>query len=285
MIPEYYNDSYKSGYYVEKLRLVNGSGRFNVEKDSDVTWTRAWLLSLLLLPCSCWISDPLSEPRMGNGKLKRLFVLGLGLTTLILGSILVWYPSPDLSAEQEIVHKIAELSEKLQHANTLNDQRKTDLQAISKQFTSLIKLVKEHQDQYEDNNSPLNKKLAEYTKQGYLSANFSQSYDLSLPSVTAFLPNTVNFPNAFNPAFKISRNRAHVSVVLGIPTVKRQYQSYLVTTLQSVLDNMNQDEMDDCLIIIFIAETDPDYVYQISSDIQKQFQKHLGKQFRLSDVC
>ena len=24
MIPEYYNDSYKSGYYVEKLRLVNG---------------------------------------------------------------------------------------------------------------------------------------------------------------------------------------------------------------------------------------------------------------------
>ena len=46
-----------------------------------------------------------------------------------------------------------------------------------------------------------------------------------------------------------------------------------------------KDEMDDCLIIIFIAETDPDYVYQISSDIQKQFQKHLGKQFRLSDVC
>ena len=39
--------------------------------------------------------------------------------------------------------------------------------------------------------------------------------------------------------------------------------------------------MDDTLIIIFIAETDPDYVYQISSDIQKQFQKHLGKQFTL----
>ena len=27
---------------------------------------------------------------------------------------------------------------------------------------------------------------------------------------------------------------------LGIPTVKRQYQSYLVTTLQSVLDNMSK---------------------------------------------
>ena len=34
--------------------------------------------------------------------------------------------------------------------------------------------------------------------------------------------------------------------------------------------------MEDTLIVIFIAETDPEYVYQISSDVQKQFQKHLG---------
>ena len=45
--------------------------------------------------------------------------------------------------------------------------------------------------------------------------------------------------------------------------MKRQYQSYLVTTLQSVLDNMTEQEMADTLIIIFIAETDPEYVYQI----------------------
>ena len=35
--------------------------------------------------------------------------------------------------------------------------------------------------------------------------------------------------------------------------------------------------MEDVLIVIFIAETDPDYVYQISADVQKQFQKHLGQ--------
>ena len=38
--------------------------------------------------------------------------------------------------------------------------------------------------------------------------------------------------------------------------------------------------MEDTLIVIFIAETDPDYVYQISSDVQKQFQKHLGSDYR-----
>ena len=40
------------------------------------------------------------------------------------------------------------------------------LQGISVQFSSLLKLVKDHQDQYEDNNSLLNKRLAEYSKQG-----------------------------------------------------------------------------------------------------------------------
>ena len=83
-----------------------------------------------------------------------------------LGSILVVYPNPDLSAEEEIVHKIAEMSVKLQHIDTLNDQRKLDLQGISRQFSSLVRMVKDHQDQYENNNSSLNKKLAEYSKQG-----------------------------------------------------------------------------------------------------------------------
>ena len=148
---------------------------------------------------------------------------------------MVVYPSPDLSAEEEIVHKIAEMTVKFQHIDTLNDQRKLDLQGISRQFSSLVKLVKEHQDQYENNNSSLNKKLAEYSKQGrcgnkltaffentnspfptgYLSGNFSQTFDLSLPSVETFLPNTLNSPNSFTPAFKISRNRAHVSIVIG----------------------------------------------------------------------
>ena len=38
-----------------------------------------------------------------------------------------------------------------------------------------------------------------------------------------------------------------------------------------------QEDMDESLIVIFIAETDPDFVYQISAEVQKQFQKHLGK--------
>jgi len=121
----------------------------------------------------------------------------------------------------------------------------------------------------------LTKKLATFQAQGFMTGNLSQSYDLSLPGVSTFLPHTVNYPTAFNPVLKMSQGRSHVSVVLGVPTVKREYQSYLVTTLQSVIDNMTEGEMADSLIVVFIAETDPAFVYDITKDVQKQFSIHL----------
>lgn len=260
-------------FYDGSVYSIEGlGGGVRADDPSVLNCSRACALTCLLAPCS---GPATCSADMTYNKFKRTLLLCLGLAIFLLGSILVIYPSPDLSAEEEIVHKIAKMSVKFQHIDTLNNQRKLDLQGISRQFSSLVRLVKEHQDQYENNNSSLNKKLAEYSKQGYLSGNFSQTFDLSLPSIETFLPNTLNSPNSFTPAFKISRNRAHVSIVIGIPTVKRQYQSYLVTTLQSVLDNMSKDDLQDTLIVIFIAETDPDYVYQISADVQKQFQKHL----------
>ena len=45
-----------------------------------------------------------------------------------------------------------------------------------------------------------------------------------------------------------------VSMVLGIPTVKREGQSYLLATLQNLIDSMSEEEAADSLIVIFIAE-------------------------------
>ena len=78
--------------------------------------SRAYVLSWLVTPCT----HLETHDRMGNGRTRRVLILVLGVITVLLGSVLVWYPAPDLSAELEIVHKIAELSEKLSHANALN---------------------------------------------------------------------------------------------------------------------------------------------------------------------
>lgn len=47
-------------------------------------------------------------------------------------------------------------------------------------------------------------------------------------------------------------------MVMGIPTVKRDIQSYLMTTLQNLIENMSQEEREDCVIIVFIAEVRKD---------------------------
>jgi alpha-1,3-mannosylglycoprotein beta-1,4-N-acetylglucosaminyltransferase A/B len=45
-----------------------------------------------------------------------------------------------------------------------------------------------------------------------------------------------------------------VSIVFGIPTVRRKKQNYLIQTLISLVNNMNQTEQDDSLIVVMIAE-------------------------------
>lgn len=45
-----------------------------------------------------------------------------------------------------------------------------------------------------------------------------------------------------------------VSMVFGIPTIKRDKVSYLYRTLHSLIDGLNEEEREDCLIIVFVAE-------------------------------
>uniref|UniRef100_A0A8C3LZU0 MGAT4 family member D n=1 Tax=Chrysolophus pictus TaxID=9089 RepID=A0A8C3LZU0_CHRPC len=45
-----------------------------------------------------------------------------------------------------------------------------------------------------------------------------------------------------------------LSLVMGIPTVKREKQSYLMSTLRSLLHGLSEKQKNDCVIIIFVAE-------------------------------
>lgn len=45
-----------------------------------------------------------------------------------------------------------------------------------------------------------------------------------------------------------------VSLVMGIPTVKREKQDYLINTLHSLLYELSEEQKNDCVIIIFVAE-------------------------------
>jgi len=45
-----------------------------------------------------------------------------------------------------------------------------------------------------------------------------------------------------------------VSMVYGIPTVRRKMKNYIVETLINFVNNMNQSEQEDSLIVVMIGE-------------------------------
>lgn len=49
-------------------------------------------------------------------------------------------------------------------------------------------------------------------------------------------------------------HRITVTMVMGIPTVKRPIESYLIQTLENLIENMDEREREDALIIVCIAE-------------------------------
>ena len=43
-------------------------------------------------------------------------------------------------------------------------------------------------------------------------------------------------------------------MVFGVPTIKRERESYLSRTLQSLIESLSDDENMDCLIVVMICE-------------------------------
>lgn len=52
-------------------------------------------------------------------------------------------------------------------------------------------------------------------------------------------------------------------MVMGIPTVKRPIESYLISTLENLIENMDEKEREDALIIVCIAEVEINFMYAV----------------------
>lgn len=52
--------------------------------------------------------------------------------------------------------------------------------------------------------------------------------------------------------------------MLGVPTVKRESQSYLLPTLASLIASMNEEEKNDTLIIVFVAEVESNFCFSFA---------------------
>ncbi|CAD5123099.1 DgyrCDS11473 [Dimorphilus gyrociliatus] len=102
--------------------------------------------------------------------------------------------------------------------------------------------------------------------------------DVQHPGIYHYLPHIIGKPQALRPSFTLSKNRQSVSIVAGIPTIKRERESYLIRTLSSLLENSNEEEQDDCLFIVFVAEPwDLKYVKEVAASVQEHFPAAVDK--------
>ncbi|XP_069387960.1 alpha-1,3-mannosyl-glycoprotein 4-beta-N-acetylglucosaminyltransferase A-like isoform X2 [Paralichthys olivaceus] len=95
------------------------------------------------------------------------------------------------------------------------------------------------------------------------------------PNIYLYLPHLKQHPDSLIPNIVLGRGRNGVSMVLGIPTVKRDKQSYLVNTLNSLLYSLTFSQRQDLLIIVFVAEMDSNYVEGVAETIRKNFPKDV----------
>lgn len=139
--------------------------------------------------------------------------------------------------EAILQNSIAELQAKLEHLHAKYIGSQEEINLLSHQLLQLI-----------ENNHILP------DLQLLINNGTSNVTSVKLPSIYNFLPHFLNDPNSLRPAFVQSKGRSGVSIVLGVPTVKREIQSYLMATLKNLLDRMSAAEIADTLIIILVAE-------------------------------
>ncbi|KAK7916230.1 hypothetical protein WMY93_011991 [Mugilogobius chulae] len=118
----------------------------------------------------------------------------------------------------------------------------------------------------------LNKTWASLSEETRLKLwNVSSSKNvLQLPSIFHHLPH-LQHPESLQPAVHLGQGRTGVSMVLGVPSVKREVHSYLSDTLTSLMSELSPAEKEDCVIVVLIAEADQQYASSVSENLRSLF--------------
>ncbi|CAK6980276.1 alpha-1%2C3-mannosyl-glycoprotein 4-beta-N-acetylglucosaminyltransferase B-like [Scomber scombrus] len=189
------------------------------------------------------------------------------LLALVCFLSVTWIKSPS-DGETTVQPDMQNLYERLLVAEKLGGMISTDLSRILEQLRNISRAS--NITQLTRNNTNTISITKETTRQPM---GDSGQQTFLLPNIYIYMPHLRQHPDSLKPNVVVGQGRRGVSMVLGIPTVKREKQSYLVSTLSSLLFSLTFSQRQDLLIIVFVAEADSDYVDSIAETIRKNFPK------------
>ncbi|XP_029460628.1 alpha-1,3-mannosyl-glycoprotein 4-beta-N-acetylglucosaminyltransferase A isoform X2 [Rhinatrema bivittatum] len=200
--------------------------------------------------------------RLRNGTVATGFVF----ITSVLS--LSWYTAWQNGREKLIAyqHEFHALKERLRIAEHRTLQRSSELNRILQQFRRVVAETNGSQDALNNFSDGTQKLLKELTN----------TKSLQVPNIYYHLPHLLKNEGSLQPAVQVGVGRTGVSIVMGIPTVKRKVKSYLTETLHSLIDKLSPEEKLDCVIVIFIGETDLEYVHSVVGSLEKEFSTEIS---------
>lgn len=91
----------------------------------------------------------------------------------------------------------------------------------------------------------------------------------------------IDFPLAHGlakpiPVIRTGSVRTNATVAIGIPSVKRQGQDYLVPTMESLVRHLTEEQKKDTVFVIYLGETDTDYLDKRVPDLQSRFENEIA---------
>ncbi|PFX20788.1 Alpha-1,3-mannosyl-glycoprotein 4-beta-N-acetylglucosaminyltransferase B [Stylophora pistillata] len=172
--------------------------------------------------------------------------------------------------DEELIKKIHTLRERLRDAEFQNSARSQELISLKEQLTKL----EAARNKRTRNNSITPSSFGNSSRIFFDGQNV-----LQLPSIYNFMPHLMDSPGSLKPALHVSKDRQGVSLVFGIPTIKRERTSYLLDTLVSLLDAMSQEDKDDCVIVIFIGETDIGFSKDVANGVKQRWRTKQNLDF------
>ncbi|GFR66519.1 alpha-1,3-mannosyl-glycoprotein 4-beta-N-acetylglucosaminyltransferase B-like, partial [Elysia marginata] len=96
--------------------------------------------------------------------------------------------------------------------------------------------------------------------------------------INHYLPHLRGNPSLLNPAVALSKGKMNVSIVIGIPSIRRPMSTYLYDTIKSLLDGMSEAERADTLIFVCLTEPwNRTYIDEVKEQFRSRFPTELAQ--------
>ncbi|KAI8037861.1 hypothetical protein M5D96_009362 [Drosophila gunungcola] len=160
------------------------------------------------------------------------------VTALVLAPciVILMVMGPELSTEQSLTQRLAECHMRLQYLESMYRARQEDVSLLSQYLGQLQSVngtgasappppplpVVNLLDGLSPEARQLLRNASHISKGGGANGSMARSQNIRLPNAYHFLPHLLDDAGSLRPAYLQSKGRSDVSIVLGVPTVRRE---------------------------------------------------------------